>query len=163
MEIISDLGLTGAKLAWTLLEANIKLAVPELDKLTGVEDDILMNDIGQYQRLIGKLLYLTLTRPNIAFSVQTLSQFLQSPNKFHWEVALRVVRYVKRELGMGSLLSSNSSNTLSVYCDADWASCPNTRKSVSGYIVKYGESLLSWKSKKQNTISKSSTEAIWLV
>ncbi|XP_019265270.1 PREDICTED: uncharacterized protein LOC109242855 [Nicotiana attenuata] len=132
LEIISDLGLTGAKPAWTPLEANVKLTISELDKLTGVEDDMLMDDIGQYQRLIGKLLYLTLTRPDIAFSVQTLSQFPPSPKKSHWEEALRVVRYVKREPGMGILLSSNSSNTLSVYCDADW---------------------------KQNTVSKSSAKA----
>ncbi|XP_019248477.1 PREDICTED: uncharacterized protein LOC109227736 [Nicotiana attenuata] len=159
LEIISYLGLTGAKPTWTSLEANVKLTILEHDKLTGVEDDMLMDDIGQYQRLIGKLLYLKLTRPDIAFSVQTLSQFLPSPKRSHWEAALRVVRYVKREPGMSILLSSNSSNTLSVYCDADWASCPNTRKSVSDFIVKYGESLLSWKSMKQNTVSKSSAEA----
>uniref|UniRef100_A0A1S3XYG4 Uncharacterized mitochondrial protein AtMg00810-like n=1 Tax=Nicotiana tabacum TaxID=4097 RepID=A0A1S3XYG4_TOBAC len=93
LEIISDLGLTGAKPTWTPVEPNAKLTIPELDKLTGVEDDMLMNDKGQYQRLI------------------------------------------------------------------DWASCPSTRKSVSGFIVKYGESLLSWKSKKHNTVSKSSAEA----
>nr|XP_016507514.1 PREDICTED: uncharacterized mitochondrial protein AtMg00810-like [Nicotiana tabacum] len=134
LEIISKLGLTGGKPPWTHLESNAKLTVPELDKLIGVENDTLLTDIGLYQRLIGKFLYLTLTRPDIAFSVQTLSQFLQSPKKSHWDATLRVVRYIKRESGMGILLSSSSSssNRLCVYCDADWASCPNTRKSVSG-------------------------------
>lgn len=69
------------------------------------------------------------------------------------------MRYVKREPGLGILLSSKSSNNLSVYCDADWAAYPNTRRSISGFIVKHGETLLSWKSKKQNVVSRSSAEA----
>lgn len=77
LEIISELGLGGAKPAWTPLETKVKLTVPELDKLAGVTHDPLLEDTWQYQRLIGKLLYLTLTIPDIAFSVQTLSQFLQ--------------------------------------------------------------------------------------
>lgn len=75
------------------------------------------------------------------------------------EAALRVVRYLSLEPGLGVLMSSTGSNELTAYCDADWASCPNTRKSITGYMVKYGESLISWKSKKQNTISRSSAEA----
>ena len=69
------------------------------------------------------------------------------------------MRYIKREPGLGILLSSKSSNKISVYCDADWASCPNTRRSVSGFIIKHGETLLSWKSKTQNVVSRSSAEA----
>ena len=79
LEIISETGLVGAKPAWTPLEMNEKLTAIELDKLTGKEDDDMLEDVGQYQRVIGRLLYLTLTRPDIAFSVQTLSQFLQQP------------------------------------------------------------------------------------
>ena len=79
LEIISETGLGGAKPAWTPLEINEKLTTIELDKLTGKEDDGMLEDVGQYQRVIGRLLYLTLTRPDIAFSVQTLSQFLQQP------------------------------------------------------------------------------------
>ncbi|WMV46827.1 hypothetical protein MTR67_040212 [Solanum verrucosum] len=69
------------------------------------------------------------------------------------------MKYVKREPGLGVLLSSKQSNNLSVYCDADWAACPNTRRSVSGFLVKHGETLLSWKSKKQSVISRSSAES----
>lgn len=61
-----------------------------------------------------------MTRPNIAYSVQTLSQFLQQPIQSHWEAAVRVMRYIKREPVLGILLGSNKSNKLSVYCDADW-------------------------------------------
>lgn len=100
-----------------------------------------------------------MTRPDIAFCVQTLSQFFQDPKKSHMEAALRVVKYVKNQPGQGVLLFSNTDDRISAYCDADWASCSMTRRSVTGYFVKVEESLVSWKSKKQTTVSKSSTEA----
>nr|XP_016467486.1 PREDICTED: uncharacterized mitochondrial protein AtMg00810-like [Nicotiana tabacum] len=89
---------------------------------------------------------------------KTLSQFLQEPKKSHSEAAVRVVKYVKRGPGLGIMLSRTKSNNLSVFCDVDWAMCPNTRKSVSGFLIKYEESLILWKSKKQSIASKSSTE-----
>ncbi|XP_019241933.1 PREDICTED: uncharacterized protein LOC109221968 [Nicotiana attenuata] len=100
-----------------------------------------------------------MTRPDISFSVQTLSQFLQRPRKSHMEAALRVVKYIKNNPGQGILLSSKLNNTISAFCDADLAACPFSRKSVSGYLVKFGDSLISWKSKKQTIISRSSAEA----
>ncbi|XP_015064608.1 uncharacterized protein LOC107009788 [Solanum pennellii] len=100
-----------------------------------------------------------MTRPDIAYSVQILSQFLQQPKKTHLEATVRVMKYIKREPGLGILLSSRQSNKLSVYCDADWASCPNSRRSVSGFLINHGETLLSWKSKKQSIVSRSSAEA----
>ncbi|XP_016579219.2 secreted RxLR effector protein 161-like [Capsicum annuum] len=108
--------------------------------------------------LFGKMLYLTMKRPDIAFCVQTLSQFLQDPKKSYIEATLRVVKYVKNQPGKGVLLSSNADDIISAYSDADWASCPQKRSSITGYFVKVGESLISWKSKKQTTISKSSAE-----
>ncbi|XP_015161984.1 uncharacterized mitochondrial protein AtMg00240-like [Solanum tuberosum] len=132
----------------TPLEQNQKLTSQEYDQHCGLQDDALLSDIKGYQRLIGKLLYLTLTRPDIAYSVQTLSQFMQNPNKSHLEAAHRVVRYIKNEPGLGILMSAEGSASLTTYCDANWASCPNSRKSVTGDIMKFGQSLISWKSKK---------------
>ncbi|XP_059302043.1 uncharacterized mitochondrial protein AtMg00810-like [Lycium ferocissimum] len=88
-----------------------------------------------YQQLVGRLLYLTIARPDIAFAVQTLSQFMHAPKRSHMEAAIRVVKYIKHSPG---------------YCDADLGTCANTRKSITGYLVTYGNSLISWKSKKQN-------------
>lgn len=105
------------------------------------------------------MLYLTMTRPDIIFSIQTLSQFLHQPKKSYWESAIKVMRYVKKESGLGILLSSNKKNQISVFCDTDWASCPNMRKSASGYLVKHDDSLVSWKSKKQSLVSRSTAEA----
>ena len=73
--------------------------------------------------------------------------------------ALGVLRYLKGSPGRGVLLSSDGEPTLSCWCDSDWATCPTTRRSVTGYAVKFGGSLVTWKTKKQNTVSRSSAEA----
>ncbi|KAF3669451.1 Senescence-associated protein 13 [Capsicum annuum] len=161
LEMIEEAGLTGAKPSWTPLDNNIRLTTREMDEIAGVKDDPALEDMGSYQRLIGRLLYLTLTltRLDICFAVQTLSQFLQALKRFPMEVALRVVRYIKRQPAMGILMSSRKQNRPTAYCDADWAACPNTRRSVTGFLVKHGDSLISWKSKKQTTISRSSAES----
>ncbi|XP_016494254.1 secreted RxLR effector protein 161-like [Nicotiana tabacum] len=108
---------------------------------------------------VGKLLYLTLTRPDIAYTVQTLSHFTQAPKRSHLEAAHRLVRYLKNEPRLGILLSADGDMTLRAYYDADCASCPNSKKSVTCYLVKLGESLVSWKSKKQNTVARSSAKS----
>ena len=159
LELIEEMGLTAAKPSWTPLDINLKLTNTLLDEAMDVTNDQVLADKGPYQRLIGRLLYLTLTRPDIGFAVQTLSQFLQCPKKSHMEAALKVVRYIKREPAMGVLMSSKKDRELIAFCDADWAACPNTRRSVTGFLIKHGESLISWKSKKQTTVSRSSAES----
>ncbi|XP_069146172.1 uncharacterized mitochondrial protein AtMg00810-like [Solanum lycopersicum] len=160
LQLISEAGLSGAKTVSTPLEFNQKLTSVEFDQHTGGSDDAELEDVTAYQRLIGKLLYLTIARPDICFSVQVLSQFMQHPKVSHWEAALRVVRYIKRSPGLGVILRRGIGVTkLTGYCDSDWASCPNTRRSITGYMVKLGDSLISWKSKKQQIVSRSSTEA----
>ncbi|XP_019267541.1 PREDICTED: uncharacterized protein LOC109244840 [Nicotiana attenuata] len=164
LELISETGLGAAKPAITPLDFNVKLTTKEYDIYANKGKEVTDEDeeqpaLNSYQRLIGKLLYLTMTRPDIAFSVQTLSQFLQKPKKSHMEAALKIMRYLKQQPGQGVLLSSKNNTEITAYCDADWAACPHSRKSVSGYLIKFGESLVSWKSKKQTTVSRSSAEA----
>ncbi|XP_059281293.1 uncharacterized mitochondrial protein AtMg00810-like [Lycium ferocissimum] len=159
MELISDMGISGAKPASTPLDLNQKLTIKEYDDISGVFGDDELTDKESYQKLIGKLLYLTLTRPDICYGVQTLSQFMQRPKKSHMEAGLRIVRYIKNQPGLGILLSNRKSEHMQAYCDADWGACPNTRKSVTGFLVKHGDSLISWKSKKQSTVSRSSAES----
>nr|XP_016452893.1 PREDICTED: uncharacterized mitochondrial protein AtMg00810-like [Nicotiana tabacum] len=122
-------------------------------------DDEELKDINGYQRLICKLIYLTITRPDICFAVQLLSQFMQHPKQSHLEAAMRVVRYIKKSPGMGIFLKKGALTQVTAYCDSDWAVCPNTRRSVTGYVIKLGDSLVSWKSKKQQIVSRSSAEA----
>ncbi|XP_015168858.1 uncharacterized mitochondrial protein AtMg00810-like [Solanum tuberosum] len=158
LELISEVGLAGAKTAPTPLECNMKLTSVEFDEGTN-NSDALFTDVTQYQRLVGKLLYLTNTRLDIAFAVQSLSQFMQQPKISHWDAALKVIRYIKGEPSKGLLMSADKKFSLTGFCDADWAACPNTRRSVTGFLLKFGDSLISWKSKKQNTVSRSSAEA----
>ncbi|XP_069155783.1 uncharacterized mitochondrial protein AtMg00810-like [Solanum lycopersicum] len=159
LEIISHLGLGGSKPIATPVETNVKLTTMVFDKHVGSSSDSLLSDIGAYQRLVGRLIYLTITRPDLSYAVQSLSQFMNAPKRYHMDAAVRVVRYIKQNPGSGILLAAQSSDYLQAYCDADWGSCLDTRKSITGYMVKFGDSLLSWKSKKQSTVSRSSAEA----
>lgn len=100
-----------------------------------------------------------MTRIDISFVVQVLSQYMHAPKESHMEAALRVVRYIKTAPGLGLFMPSQSSELLTTYCDSDWGTCMQTRKSVTGYLVKFGDDVISWKSKKQETVARSSVEA----
>ncbi|XP_060216735.1 secreted RxLR effector protein 161-like [Lycium barbarum] len=163
LELISKTGLSASKPEGIPIDINAKFTTKKYDEAISqkqqqvVKDPV--TDQVAYQKLIGKLLYLTVIRPYIAFGVQTLSQFLQLPKNSHMDDALRIVKYLKKQHGQGVLLSSNSNRKVSAYCDADWAGCPITRKSVTGFIIKVGDSLISWKAKKQTTVSRGSAES----
>nr|XP_018623855.1 uncharacterized mitochondrial protein AtMg00810-like [Nicotiana tomentosiformis] len=121
-----------------------------------------ISDPSLYRRLVGKLNFLQNTRPDIYFSVHNLSQFLQKPQVPHMMSSLHVLRYLMNDPAHGVLLSSSSDFSLLAYSDSDWASCVVSRKSVNGYYITLGGSPVSWKSKKQPTISLSSVEAEYL-
>lgn len=113
----------------------------------------------QYRRLLGKLVYLTLTRPDISYAVHILSQFLSSPRIPHLDAAMKLLKYLKGTVGQGIFYSASSSLSLKAYCDADWDSCPSSRRSISDYCVTIGDSAVSWKCKKQKVVSRSSAES----
>ncbi|GJS63466.1 ribonuclease H-like domain-containing protein [Tanacetum coccineum] len=114
--------------------------------------DLVLENITDYQKLMGKLIYLTNTRSHISYAVHCLSQFMHSLLKSHLKTAFKILRYLKGCRGLGIHFVKTSGMS-----DADWAKCVITRK--SGYCIFLNNSLISWKSKKQNTLSKSSTEA----
>lgn len=113
LEIILDLGISFVNPAWIPLESNSRLSTSKLDNLMQTTDGDILED--KTQRLICKILYLTLTRPDIAFSVQTLSQLLQEPKQSNWETTIRVTKYMKREPAFRGPLSSENSSALIVY------------------------------------------------
>ena len=120
------------------------------------------SDIPYYRSLVGCLQYLTFTRPDISYSVKTVCQFLHNPTEEHLTAVRRILRYVKGTINHGILFRKQSSFTpllLQVYCDADWAGDPNDRKSTTGFVILFNGSPISWCSKKQNAVSRSSTEA----
>ena len=113
----------------------------------------------RYRRLVGKLNYLTVTRPDISFPVSVVSQFMTSPCDSHWEAVVRILRYIKSAPGKGLLFEDQGHEHIIGYTDADWAGSPSDRRSTSGYCVLVGGNLVSWKSKKQNVVVRSSAES----
>lgn len=105
------------------------------------------------------LLYLNLTRPDIVYTVQQLSQFLASPRQSHMQVALYLLRYLKGTSDLALFYPATSDLSLTGYSDADWGSCTFTGRSLSGYCAFFGGSLVSWKTKTQRTVSKSTAES----
>ncbi|XP_042485628.1 uncharacterized mitochondrial protein AtMg00810-like [Macadamia integrifolia] len=114
----------------------------------GVDDGEPLQDIHQYRSLIGKLIYLTVTRPDISYAVGVPSQFMQSPQKAHWEAIVRVLRYLKRAAGKGLVYRPNRHMDLVGYSDADWAGSASDRRSTTGYCTFVGGNLITWRSKK---------------
>ena len=138
LETIKDVGLLGTTPIDTPMERGLKL----FDK------GDLLKDPGHYKRLVGRLIYLTVSRPDITYFIHVLSRFMHQPCKLHMEAALRVMRYLKTAPGQGLFFSSNSDFRLRAYYDSDWAGCPITRRSTTGYRVFLGPSLVSWRSKR---------------
>ncbi|GKE63013.1 ribonuclease H-like domain-containing protein [Tanacetum coccineum] len=155
LELIDEFRLLAGKPSNLPMQPNISLTSEP------GHTDPLHDNVTEYQKLIGKLIYLTTTRPDIVYTVSCLSQFMHNPLKSHMKTTLKVIRYLKGSLckGINVIKGSASSIHLKAYSDADWARCADTRRSITGYCVFMCGSLVSWKSKKQNTISKSSTEA----
>ena len=134
----------------TPMDANVKL---------NNKDDDQPVDKGQYQRLVGKLIYLAHTRPGIAFAVGCMSQFMHSPYKSHLDAGYRILKYLKGTLGRGLMFTKNEGRNVEVYVDADWAGSVNDRRSTSGYCSYVWGNLVTWKSKKQTVVARSSIEA----
>ncbi|KAL0456881.1 UNVERIFIED_CONTAM: Retrovirus-related Pol polyprotein from transposon RE1 [Sesamum latifolium] len=138
LDIIHVCHLTNAKPTTTPLPAGIKF-----DASSGP----LLASPDRYRCLVGRLLYLGFSRPDICFAVQQLSQFIQHPREPHWDAALHLVRYLKDTSTLGLFFPSGSSLRLSAFSDSDWASCIDTRRSVTGFCIFLGGSLISWKTK----------------
>ena len=150
LDIISDMGLLGSKPTSTSIEQNHRLSQSTCPFLS---------DPKPYRCLVGRLIYLTVTRLDLAYSIHVLSQFMHEPREDHWDFVLRLIRYLKNCPGQGILLSSDTELNLTGWCDSDWVACPLTRRSLTGWLIFLRNSSISWKTKKQPTVARSSTEA----
>ncbi|GJZ96256.1 ribonuclease H-like domain-containing protein [Tanacetum coccineum] len=112
-----------------------------------------------YRSLAGALQYLTFTRPDLSYAVQQLCLYMHDPREPHLNAMKRVLRYLRGTTNLGLQLFRSTTSQLIAYSDADWAGCPATRRSTSGYCVFLGDNLLTWSSKRQDTLSRSSAEA----
>lgn len=116
-------------------------------------------DASLYRSIVGALQYLTLTRPELQYAVQQVCLHMHAPRDAHWTAVKRILRYLRGTLDLGLSLHASADTDIVAYSDADWAGCPDTRRSTSGYCVYLGPSLISWSSKRQPTVSRSSAEA----
>ncbi|KAK3006834.1 hypothetical protein RJ639_015528 [Escallonia herrerae] len=113
----------------------------------------------RYQRLVGKLIYLSHTRPDIAFAVSLVSQFMHNPSKDHMNAVIRILQYLKSSPGKGLMFRKHHHLDIDGYTDADWVGNATDRRSTSGYFTFVGGNLVTWRSKKQNVVALSSAEA----
>lgn len=150
LDLLTETGMLGSKACDTPMEPNKKL---------GDDTDGEMVDRGRYQRLVGKLIYLSHTRPDIAFAVSVVSQFMHAPYTTHYDAVIRILRYLKSAPGKGLFFGRHDHIQVEAYTDADWAGSVSDRKSTSGYCVMVGGNLVTWRSKKQAVVSRSSAEA----
>ncbi|KAE8732274.1 hypothetical protein F3Y22_tig00002237pilonHSYRG01326 [Hibiscus syriacus] len=149
-DLLKRFGMLECKSTSTPMEPNIKMCAHEGKDL---------EDATMYQQLVGSLIYLTLTRPDISYAVGVMSRYMQNPKKPHLEAVRRILRYVKNTIDYGLLYKKGEDCKLVGYCDDDYAGDHDTRRSTTGYVFKLGSGIISWCSKRQPTVSLSTTEA----
>jgi hypothetical protein len=149
LDLLKETGMLGCRPATTPIDQNHRLSK---DAGTPVDREC-------YQRLVGRLIYLSHTRPDIAFAVSVVSQFMHDPRSSHMEVVYRILRYLKSCPGKGLLYTRQGNLHVECYTDADWAGSLDDRRSTSGYCVFVGGNLVAWRSKKQSVVARSTAEA----
>jgi Reverse transcriptase (RNA-dependent DNA polymerase)/Integrase core domain/gag-polypeptide of LTR copia-type/GAG-pre-integrase domain len=149
LELLKETGKLAVKPAYIPMDISQKILV----------DDKQIEDIGMFQRLVGKLIYLTITRPDISYAVSYVSQFMYKPMEGHLEIVNQILRYLKSAPGRGILMQKHGHLNIVGYTDADWAGCPYGRKSTTGFCMFVGGNAVTWRSKKQAVVAKSSAEA----
>ncbi|WZY94095.1 hypothetical protein YC2023_066424 [Brassica napus] len=154
LDLLKGAGAYGGKTARMPMEDGYK--VPREGE---IEDSKPYQDPKLYRKLVGKLIYLTITRPDICFAVNQVSQHMQVPKEHHWRMVERILMYLNGSPDQGVWMGCNGSTEVVGYCDADWAGDRADRRSTTGYCTFIGGNLVTWKSKKQKVVSCSSAEA----
>jgi len=155
VDILKRFGMMNCRSVSTPMVANLK-------KLhdSGSGEDLV--DSTMYRQLVGSLMYLTHTRPDMQFAVSALSQFMAEPRERHWVAGKHILRYLRGTIAYGLKYTSIGGVMLHGYADSDWAGSPVDRKSTSGYCFSLGSAMISWSSRKQGTIAQSTAEAEYI-
>ncbi|MFS8010596.1 putative RNA-directed DNA polymerase [Helianthus anomalus] len=149
-DILARASMTACKPCTTPVDLSAKLSATE---------GALFDDPTLYRSLAGALQYLTFTRPDISYAVQQVCLFMHEPREPHFAFMKHIFRYLQGTMDYGIRIVKCDSHDLIAYSDADWGGCPDSRRSTSGYCTFLGDNLISWSSKRQTTISRSSAEA----
>ncbi|KAI3816802.1 hypothetical protein L1987_16507 [Smallanthus sonchifolius] len=149
-EVLFRFEMTDCKPSTTPIDPNMKVRS---------EDGRELEDPSVYRKIVGSLIYLTLTRPDISFAVGIMSRFMQNPKKPHLIAVRRILKYVKATVNFGLRFKRETNPKLVGYCDSDYAGDLDTRRSTTGYVFMFGSGAISWCSKRQPTVSLSTTES----
>ncbi|CAN6440401.1 unnamed protein product [Victoria cruziana] len=150
LDLFKDTIKLGCKPVATHIEANHQMNIKDGESLEDKEK-------GTYQRLVGKLIYLTLTRSDITYAVNVVSQFMHAPSNTHMIAVQRILCYLKKNSGRGLLYTKQETLDIETYMDADWAGSVDYRRSTTGYCIYMGENLMIWRSKRMGV-----TELLWI-
>uniref|UniRef100_A0A1J3HVA2 Retrovirus-related Pol polyprotein from transposon TNT 1-94 n=2 Tax=Noccaea caerulescens TaxID=107243 RepID=A0A1J3HVA2_NOCCA len=150
LDLLTKTNMLGAKPVTTPMAVS-----PHLSLSSGV----LLSDPKEYRTVVGSLQYLSFTRPDIAYCVNRLSQFMHRPTNLHWQAVKRLLRYLAGTTSHGIYLRPNSPLSLHAYSDADWAGDTDDFVSTNGFLIYLGSTPIAWSSKKQKGVARSSTEA----
>ncbi|PRQ41825.1 putative RNA-directed DNA polymerase [Rosa chinensis] len=150
LDLLTETGMLDCQPVETPMEMNHRL---------GEWKDQVPTNKSRYQCLVGKLIYLSHTRPDIAYAVGVVSQFMHAPSEDHMNAVYRILRYLKAAPGKGLLFAKKDKLVVEGYTDADWAGSKVDRRSTSGYFTFVGGNLVTWRSKKQKVVARSSAEA----
>ena len=149
IDLLTETGMLGCRPAVSPIDVKAKISAEAGEQV----------DRERYQRLVGRLIYLTHTRPDISFAVSVVSRYMHDPRKGHMDAVYHILRYLKSAPGKGLIFRRNGHMNIEGYCDSDWASCQDDRRSTAGYCMFVGGNLVSWKSKKQPVVARSTAEA----
>ncbi len=141
---LSKYGMTGYKPISIPLEQNVKLNADGGD---------LVEDTTMYIRIVGNLIYMTITRPNLNYVVGMVSQFMQTPRKPHLDAMRRILRYIKHTLQCGIFYEAKNQLQVHGFMDVNWAGNVSNKRSTSGFMFSFGIGAISWSSKKQLTVA----------
>lgn len=149
LDLLEETRMLGCKPAKTPMDSNLKPGENSSGDLV---------DKRRYQHLVGRLIYLSHTRPEIAFTIRCVSQFMHSPSTEHMEAVYRILRYLKGTHGKGLFFKKTEERGIEAFTDADWAGSVDDRRSTSGYCSFVWGNLVTWRSKKQTVVARSSAE-----